>query len=371
MFDDKYFGDMHLRQLLMQQQDDGGGCLYNSNLNNGNLCFIFSGYSFLYTLEIDEQSRKKVRKINVPLPSTMCAVIGSCNGLVCLAKRNHFGTYYPAYICNPITKERIDLPFFITNKKEKDVRRVLSGFGYVLSTNEYKVVRIVYYYGNEDLSGHVQVYTLGDGSGWRDKEETHYQLSNEARNNVLANGDLHWLDSQGNIVAFSLAKEEFQLLSPPPCLPASTESQIFKLCVLGGCLCVFHQQRGYVSNATLWMLKKKTSGDCGGKEQEDYDSLSWNKEFTLPFESLSWSKTFTLPFAITKSGEILISLFEIGKSIICYDTNTSTTKERWEVDQILFRFEAAPHMHSFVSLKECIRKKTDRDLNYSRIKIES
>ncbi|KAI3839594.1 hypothetical protein MKW92_041386 [Papaver armeniacum] len=137
--------------------------------------------------------------------------VGTCNGLVCYVMSDFI------YIYNPITGERIRVP---TMGSEYAPRPV--GFGYCRSTKTYKVVKIgqssVLKLGQSDANfkASVQVYTLGEGSGWRYKPQVTYMLSGSG---VFANGALHWLikkrpsSSKCVVVAFDLADENF-LVSP-------------------------------------------------------------------------------------------------------------------------------------------------------------
>ncbi|OVA12934.1 hypothetical protein BVC80_117g14 [Macleaya cordata] len=139
--------------------------------------------------------------------------------LICFSIPHHGLVDDPINICNPITREYVILPSFnieeeykVYRKKNRSYRlqgRIVSGFGYHPSTKEYKVVRI-YFDGNQ-FFGRVQVYTIGGGSGWRDKGEIPYSFpyyySESPPQGILANGSLHWVDNEERIVAFDLAKE--------------------------------------------------------------------------------------------------------------------------------------------------------------------
>ncbi|XP_026439772.1 F-box protein At3g07870-like [Papaver somniferum] len=347
--DDKYFSDMHLRRLLMQQKQ---------TCNRLSFIFLDVFYS-LYYVDFDEKSRKKLTRINFSLPTETKRLVGSCNGLVCFGiptKAIIPSCVDPVYICNLVTRECLELPKFLTEDEDIKVYKILSGFGYVPSSNEYKVVRIIEYYdGNERLNCKLQVYTLGAGSGWRDKGQFDHPLIIALRN-VFVNGALHWLDWRGKIVAFGLAEEEFHVLATPPCLHGSSFGAIhrkFELQVLGESLCLFHQKRG--RHADIWVLAKNTSY---AKNEQHYEPWSWHRRYTLPLNFTLWHKWWHgrrgYPFAVTQRGEVLIATYNNEKDIVAssYDPKTTTLKKIENLKYtIVPDLNTESHVNSFVSLK--------------------
>lgn len=93
----------------------------------------------------------------------------------------------------------------------------------------------------------------------------------------------------------------------------------------------------------IWFLKKK--GDCISSdmnEQDDYDSLNWIKEFSIPIGPEAE------PCALTNGGEVLLA----GQAILfCYNPQTNSLNTiAGNYFQHGFRY-VIPHMNSFVSLK--------------------
>ncbi|XP_026460230.1 putative F-box protein At4g21240 [Papaver somniferum] len=132
----------------------------------------------------------------------------SCNCLIC------FGVSYgdncslfDACICNPITKEYVALP-----KLEEGFTRngrVMSGFGYLSLSDEYKVIRI-YNEPEKPNVGLVDVYTLGSGRGWRNVGEFNREIVLFAsRHGTFVNGAIYWINANGVIVVFDLVDENF------------------------------------------------------------------------------------------------------------------------------------------------------------------
>ncbi|OVA16753.1 F-box associated domain [Macleaya cordata] len=306
------------------------------------------------------------------------AIVGSCNGLVC------FSIPYddiddPVYICNPTTKEYVHLPTLhrteipAFNEIEDDHeptlnrrrgRRMVNGFGYHPSTNEYKVVRI-YYANHQNYSlGRVQVYTLGCRSGWREIGFVTHELHSSP--GILANGALHWMDYRKlKIVAFDLADEKFRLLPSPPCFLLDRPMRIlaYKLQVLGGNLSVIHQEPWALSvvhqepyRVDIWILKENSNSDV--KEQDQYHYQSWSREFSIAKDNHHCE-----PFALTESNEVL--LWYNRTILSCYNPETKTLKKIVNVGTGFKHFQAIPHIKSSVSLKALgersrIRKYSDQ-----------
>ncbi|XP_026420360.1 F-box protein At3g07870-like [Papaver somniferum] len=164
--------------------------------------------------EYDENSHeapfnRKVR-IYINLPFYRHSFAGSCNGLICLDSW-HKDIYGATYIFNPVTREYVILP-------TSEGSNYWSGFGYIPSTNEYKVVRIYNSLGDSNVRlRSIQVYTLGSSTGWRnvgtmDRTMQFYRKDAGA----FVNGALYWADEEGTILAFHLADEKFSKLPSPP-----------------------------------------------------------------------------------------------------------------------------------------------------------
>lgn len=224
-----------------------------------------------YSNEVD-----KVKKIRTPFCASMPEfdIIGSCNGLLCLSDSLYNDS---VYIYNPFTRDYRELPKTIQYPNQL----VVLGFGFLSQTQEYKVLKIIYY--RNGPKGHparsrfysasqsdVQVLTLGINSTWR-------SLGNVCDNNFLAqmpeqvsvNGRLIWrrryFRSHG-LISFDLANEQFKEL-PQPNVDGLWRFT-YQLAVLRGCLAAAY----YCSDGLLdiWVMR-------------DFDvEKSWVKEFTIP-----------------------------------------------------------------------------------------
>ncbi|KAF8414200.1 hypothetical protein HHK36_002200 [Tetracentron sinense] len=103
----------------------------------GNTNLILTSGAKLYSLDCDEPTQ-----FDLPFMTELLsiAVLGSCNGLVCLSDYANFGNI--SYIWNPDTREYKKLP----NPPSKDGRLIFGfsilGFGHNAITDEFKLVRV-------------------------------------------------------------------------------------------------------------------------------------------------------------------------------------------------------------------------------------
>ncbi|KAL5712618.1 hypothetical protein ACHQM5_014772 [Ranunculus cassubicifolius] len=268
------FAHMHLsfhRKLLRLDDDDnsaaaavnGGnvslGILFSIHFTNYDKFKFGAYYGDFYENKPFSYTSKSLSLLNHPQlnnnKSQSYEIVGSCNGLVCYYVP--FTEKRAFYVCNHMTKEYVNL--VLDDKRNywgEDTLKYISGFGYVQSSNEYKIVRI-----NTDR-GKIQVFSLGtDRRGWRDKGEIKGKWLHNvyiSKVGMLANGALHWLDyATMKIMAFDLAKEEFDQVQSPPCFlpPGYVEkNDHFQLRNLGRILCVVHLKLG--NGVDIWSLKK-------------------------------------------------------------------------------------------------------------------
>lgn len=278
-----------------------------------------------------------ITRLRVPMISEF-AVVGSCNGLLCLW---HSLFKDKCYIYNPFTRDFKELP---VPEQFPTQTRVTLGFGFHPGTKEYKVVRIVYYRNEDEVSNfqvrryslpesEVQVLTLGNGmSTWRSKGRTSYQLlgSHPYQSQVLLNGRLHWLtcrhrhQSRRQLVSFDLADEQFQEVPTPN---HGIFGRYFShLAILRGCLAAITQ--GF-RQLNIWVMK-----EYGVKE-------SWVKEFSIgahlprhldlnqapfiyvPECPINWSQARALCFF--KNGELLLEYKR--RSLVSCDPTSGAFKE--------------------------------------------
>ncbi|XP_026428400.1 F-box protein At1g52495-like [Papaver somniferum] len=289
-----YFANMHIRHQLLQLGD---------SKDSDNI--------------VSASTNKKIN--HPPFATEYDAVIAACNG------DNHQHVKEPVYIFNPFTSEYVDLPRFKERYGPHNLMR--AGFGYLHSKDEYKVVRI-FYADKKTAIGHVQVYTFGDGNGWRDKGENILHLLTPS-SGVFANGAIHWVDLKNrNLVSFDLKGEAFQNLP----LPKITHSQVQVVCVPKS-----------MEDIVVWSLRQKENE----AQDIEHSSSTWRQEFKFASRDTGYH-----PFAMTRSGLVLFSHF--GKVFSTYNPKTEAAKclaLRDNVGAKCCRVQAFLHRNSFVSLK--------------------
>ncbi|CAO2830094.1 unnamed protein product [Amaranthus hypochondriacus] len=181
-------------------------------------------------------------------------LIGSCNGLVCLASFSDS----VFILWNPLTGQfrKYSDPDFSVNST--GVFRISWGFGYVSLTDDYKIVRVLEL--SDGLLIKVHVFSLKLNKWTRIDNELYHdilssrkcvELENDgnhfrrsyvfhSRRGILVNETLYWsvYDSSTwgrGIIAFDLARETFDTIVDLELVSNNVYWDKF-LCVMGGCL---------------------------------------------------------------------------------------------------------------------------------------
>ncbi|XP_026420259.1 uncharacterized protein LOC113316257 [Papaver somniferum] len=269
----------------------------------------------------DEQTTlNKITKINLCPLFEGYYINGSCYGLISV-----IGWNADFYICNPVTKEFLILPEvdkILLPEVKRPFECVLSGFGYLPLSNEYKAVRIIQLGKDPNVEHVVEVYTLGSEDGY--------------------------------VVAFDLADEKFSEIPPLPIPSVYDLCPLFSLGVLGGFLyCAKHEipvdfdheipVETNEMSVEIWVLKKN-KGNCEVKDSEEHQPWSWSKEFNgVDFK----------PLALMRSGAVLLSN---GTGLFSYDRNSSCSKMLVNYDESIKG--AIPYIKTLVSLNALGEKDT-------------
>ncbi|XP_026377801.1 putative F-box protein At1g76830 [Papaver somniferum] len=277
-------------------------------------------------------------------------LLGSFNGLICIRDEPDVSLC----ICNPMTKEYVILP----EPGKNPGRNWSSGFGYLASTNEYKVVTL-YREDKDPWTLNVMVYTLGSGNGWRNvaKLDIKTNLVVSTRQGVFLNGALYWVKVRlGVIVVFDLVNEKFLKQLPPPAFPQPPDYcnwTAHAVGVLGGLLVYsatcskprYHSQNAGNRFYDIWLSRKGINNYDIKDQEKKYQPLGWTKEFRLNDDNV---------LEFTKSGGVLSYS---SHYLNIYNPNTSTSKMLVDFSTEQF-CQVFPHKNTLLSLKEMGEKDT-------------
>ncbi|XP_022758955.1 F-box protein At3g07870-like isoform X2 [Durio zibethinus] len=287
------------------------------------------------------EGNKILKKISV---STEHAnLVGSCNGLLCFCNSSQI------HICNPLTKDAIELPKLLRDPGEVGIL----GFGFSPTTKEYKLVEIVYQRrrpvyqrrrpifsthlaASNSFQSEVRILTLG-GSRWRSLGMVPYRFIRQP-SQVMVCGRLHWIfqpakyKMENQIISFELTAEQFQEVPKPDC--GSLDRCFYELMVLQGHLSAAASKA--IGGLEIWVMKEYNMKD------------SWIKEFNiasfLPKElqhinaSTRFPRSFFRAICGFKSGKILLE--HRSKALVLYDPVHETFED--------LTFEGAPNWFKMV-----------------------
>ncbi|XP_048128052.1 F-box protein CPR1-like [Rhodamnia argentea] len=305
--DDPRFVALHLNHSALDASNRYLVCLEWRH----RLCFLLPNES----LTLPFQSLIEIPFVN---PSNCYGFVVSSNGLIWVAEILSNGCCQTMYLWNLFTRKhkvvRGSCPehqFF-----SKETAHVVLGFCFDVRSNDYKIVRIIYfpddnrrYFGGSTL---VEIYSLSTDS-WRSLECEVPSFSGYRRA-VFLNGNLHWfafkfedlleLGGYGAIVLFDVAGEVFdEMALPAEMLPEDDFGLIASVEVLNDLLAVFishGEQIGYLelhSNCSVWVMRH-----YGVPE-------SWTKMYTFEASGL-----LRVCGGFTWTGELLIEI-DSGKRV--------------------------------------------------------
>ncbi|KAK9091945.1 hypothetical protein Syun_026856 [Stephania yunnanensis] len=312
----------------------------------------------LFVLGDDGQNGhyKFIRKITTPFTSIMPEfdVVGSCNGFLCLSDSLLFETIC---IYNPFTYECMLLPKTLHLAKHE----VVIGFGFISKTNEYKVIRVVYYIEESGKQrrleprqqSQVEMLTLGKDSNWRSigivRQKIHWFSPK-----LLINGVLHWVITPYRrltrmIIGFDFTTEKFEEV-PCPRWERPVRNT-FQLAEIQGCLsAVVNCKDGGID---IWVMK-----EYNVKE-------SWIKELTIrEYLPSGLSRDRFRPIGLWRNGTFiagtvrLLCVLKCGKflleyenqALVCYDP-VEAKFEELIIQGLPEWFQSVTHVGSLLSLE--------------------
>ncbi|XP_054779366.1 F-box/kelch-repeat protein At3g23880-like [Prosopis cineraria] len=223
----------------------------------------------------------QVRQVqSTPLIDSFSSVriLGSSNGLLCLAGQQSDLSPSALLLWNPAIREVRQLPSTKTTITVKD--SITVGFGFSPILNDYKIVR-TYAESGYAISG-VEVYSLSTNS-WRKIEFGNLEAVRLLPYVVSVNGSIFWHaldlkkevgeDSFEIIVSFDIAREVFKLI-PWPALCCRTCFGISRLTVYEDKLAMLHSHgtediQYYLID--LWVWEEQVDS-CGKR-------WNWSKKY--------------------------------------------------------------------------------------------
>ncbi|EXB41581.1 F-box protein [Morus notabilis] len=254
-------------------------------------------------------------------------VLGSCHGLLVLLNINDVVALW-----NPSTRRYRKIP--ISNIEFPDgilpcFQFIVYGFGYDPVSNDYKLVRMVQFFGNvgeDSFDSEVKVYSAKSNT-WKRIRDFPYYLRYKHGFGVLSNNALHWVVSRkplsdvSNLVfAVDLVTEEYREVPLPE---FEGESFHMNVEVLGGSLCLLCNYVSDDPNADwgsgsdhvdMWMMK-----EYGVRE-------SWTKFCTVVPSDGIGPFNYVLPIAYLKSGNQVL-MNKNGEKFVVYDLES---KKAWD-----------------------------------------
>lgn len=281
-------------------------------------------------------------------------VVHSCNGFLLLSEPFKYSAFVggsnPVMVCNPITREYINLPAAIKyDESGKHMNAMHYGLGFSPKTNQYKVIRTCGHLARKGTySGSVtEIHILGTGT-WKRIGNAPSTLLHKVGSPTYLNGSLHWLCREDIIstciMSFDLDNETFQSLSPPPFSP-STTSPSWNLGVtlgeLRGYLCIYDGS-GF-EQPKVWVMKEY--GVQG----------SWSKEFCFSTQTVGARCIYGLffePISLLRNGAIL--LFHSLRGALYYRDAKKPGFRFLKFKGYKSFYESIAHIPSFISLKDAV-----------------
>ncbi|PIA32756.1 hypothetical protein AQUCO_04300001v1 [Aquilegia coerulea] len=235
-------------------------------------------------------------------------LLGSCNGIVCLIRKN--------VVClwNPCTTEYKIVNFEINSKVED----AIWGFGYDASKDDYILMRFV---NSDDYDSKIFVYLLNDAT-WMAAVNIPFKILSDKELGIFINGSFHWVGKSDDenpkmILSFNLGDKSFRQIPVPDGVHSNADITVGEL---KGQLCILCKD--YTKTNTdieIWMMriygKKKSWSKMIAIEESVYSS--W------PYDFASKQKLHLRPLCYVNTEEILL---KDEKNLFLYDPTLKTAR---------------------------------------------
>ncbi|XP_074270163.1 F-box protein CPR1-like [Silene latifolia] len=184
-------------------------------------------------------------------------IVGSCRGLLCIWNMDRNLTLY---LYNPTTQTHKMLPSLPINPPfNYDGMNFSFGFGYDMSSADYKCVRILQSWDNEKggFESHVMVYSMKKDGWTKGPQVPYYFIYPKLCASALLDEAVHWLGESRErrhlpIVGFSLRDEEFRSIALPRGLNTELVGSMY-LGVIDECLCL---SVNYFNYYEVWVMEE-------------------------------------------------------------------------------------------------------------------
>ncbi|XP_016470083.1 F-box/kelch-repeat protein At3g23880-like [Nicotiana tabacum] len=245
------------------------------------------------------------------IPGYYPSIVGSFNGLLCLAVAATDRLLYNLFLWNPSIRKYKKLPNYtldVSRRYNLDKHRYSFRFGFAYDAfrDDYKVLGIFPINRNGRLCHvKVKIYSLKSDS-WRDIDDFQGRqlLSVSGK---LVNQKLHWLDRDRNIISIDLADEKWAEVEKPSDFKGC---DFLVLGVFGNDLSAFCNYER-MTHVDIWVMK-----EYGVKE-------SWTKMFTINFPDRPTEYIFTPPIFMSNEGEVLL---HFGSCFTKYNLKDDSTR---------------------------------------------
>ncbi|KAM5577459.1 F-box protein CPR1-like [Rosa sericea] len=235
-------------------------------------------------------------------------VVGTCNGLVCLAVSSIHGDPCPPVILwNPSIRKFGFLP---SPSRAVDCYRYESYYlCYDSRIDDYKVVRIVR---EPYCQVEVEVWSLASGSAWKSLNNVPADFSPITSRHAFVNGAFHWVQSRltrgeeeeectVSVVALDMVDESFRNVEIRQGFWRDSPPIISRYHGDGDqCWLALSEIQG-ISCFDLWVMK-----DYGVAE-------SWTKLFSVRLLGSPEEEPCIEPFGFTKSGQVVVRMGRDGE----------------------------------------------------------
>ncbi|PIA45862.1 hypothetical protein AQUCO_01600244v1 [Aquilegia coerulea] len=193
-------------------------------------------------------------------------ILGSCNAIFLVGVYvRGVGPWYPCSLertsavfevlglWNPSTREFKELPDFLWKfiKHRPLCGNIAYGLGYDSLMDDYKVIRILYYYDSKVYESDVHVYSVRTNSYKRIRDVPYFIPRRHNHPAIVSgmflNGAIHWLgislartsNLSLRIVFFNVENEEFGEIQLHDQFNSYMITQALELGVFEGCLCIY------------------------------------------------------------------------------------------------------------------------------------